>query len=52
VKGYFGPKSKKTTWLFRAQYPEIPLVLATLPVMLALGLTRKQLEGAVENGAD
>ena len=39
VKGYFGPKSKKTISLFRKQYPHLPLVLATEAVIKALDPT-------------
>lgn len=36
VKGYFGPKSQVTVALFREKYPEIPLVLVTGKVLLAI----------------
>jgi len=36
VKGYYGPKSQKTITLFRAQHPEIPLVLLTEQPLLLL----------------
>jgi hypothetical protein len=36
VKGYLGPKSKETIRLFREQYPEIPLIVATSKVLALL----------------
>jgi hypothetical protein len=36
VKGYYGPKSRVTVEGFRAKYPDIPLILATGPVIEAL----------------
>jgi hypothetical protein len=36
VKGYYGPKSQTTIELFRAQHPEIPLVLLTEQPLLLL----------------
>lgn len=36
VKGWFGPKSKRTVDLFRQCYPEIPLIVATADVIAAI----------------
>jgi hypothetical protein len=36
VKGYYGPKSRKTVALFRERYPDVRLLLVTEVSMLAL----------------
>jgi hypothetical protein len=38
IKGFYGPKSKKTIKLFREKYPEVPLVVATKQVLEAMGI--------------
>ena len=35
VKGWLGPDSQKKIALFREQFPEIPLVVATKPILIA-----------------
>lgn len=37
VKGWLGPDSQKKTRLFREIYPEIPLIVATKPVLQMIG---------------
>lgn len=42
VKGYFGPKSKKTISLFREQYPDVPLLIVNEDAMVALERAAKE----------
>jgi hypothetical protein len=49
IKGYFGPKSRKTINLFRERFPDIDLVVANEQVLKTLGITRNELINPTDN---
>jgi hypothetical protein len=44
IKGFYGPKSKKTISLFREKFPELPLIVATKHVLKAMGISHPTLK--------